>query len=86
MFFKYKSNSQFKIKRHFIIAQSAGAVKYTNCTSAEGYDPQQRSVMYMTLNNLMVWGSSIAGALGNVKYSFIAIAPRSTLFQSGSTW
>ena len=27
-----------------------------------------------------------AGALGNVEYPFIAIAPRSTLARRGSTW
>ena len=32
------------------------------------------------------WGSSNAGALGNAEYPFIAIAPRSTLARSGSTW
>ena len=26
---------------NFIIAQSAGAVEYTDCTSAEGQDPHQ---------------------------------------------
>ena len=31
-------------------------------------------------------GSSNAGALGNAEYPFIAIAHRSTLIQSGSTW
>ena len=31
-------------------------------------------------------GSSNAGALGNVEYLFIAIAPKSTLVQSGSIW
>ena len=31
-------------------------------------------------------GSSNAEALGNMKYPFIAIAPRSTLAQSGSIW
>ena len=35
-----------------IIAQSAGAVEYTDCFSAEGYPPT--SVLDMTLNNLMV--------------------------------
>ena len=34
------------------IAQSAGAVEYTDCTSAEGQEPPT-SVLYMTLNNLM---------------------------------
>ena len=32
------------------------------------------------------WGSSSAGALGNVEYPFITIASRSTLARSGSTW
>ena len=32
------------------------------------------------------WGFSNAGALGNVEYSFIVIAPRSTLPRSGSTF
>ena len=27
-----------------------------------------------------------AGALGNMEYSFIAIAPRSTLTWTGNTW
>ena len=37
---------------------------------------------------LKIWGrgSSNAGALENTEYSFIAIALRSTLIQSGSTW
>ena len=33
-----------------------------------------------------MWGSSSAGALENVEYPFIAIAPRSTLALTGSTW
>ena len=32
------------------------------------------------------WGSNNAGPLGNAEDPFIAIAPRSTLAQSGSTW
>ena len=37
------------------IAQSAGAIEYTDCTSAEGQDPPPpMSVLYMTLNNLMM--------------------------------
>ena len=35
------------------IAQSAGAVEYTNCTSAEGKNPPL-SVFDMALNNLMM--------------------------------
>ena len=47
--------------------------------------PRPTSVLDMTLNNLMVrlkWCRSF----GNVEHLFIAIAPRSTLAQSGSTW
>ena len=36
------------------LAQSAEAVEYTDCTSAEGWDPPITSVLYVTLNNLMV--------------------------------
>ena len=32
------------------------------------------------------WGSCNAETLGNKEYPFIAIAPRFTLAQSGSTW
>ena len=41
-----------------------------------GYDPKQSDGD----------GSSNAGALGNVEYPFIAIAPRSTLASSSNTW
>ena len=36
------------------IAQSTGAVEYTDCTFAEGYTPPPMSVLDMSLNNLMV--------------------------------
>ena len=37
------------------IAQSAGAVEYTDCFSAEGYNPPPpKSVLYMTLKNLII--------------------------------
>ena len=62
-----------------MIAQSAGAVEYTDCFSAEGQDPSNECPRYE-------WGSSDAGALGNAKYPFIAIAPRPILDWSGSTW
>ena len=35
---------------------------------------------------IWLWGSSNDGALGNAKYSFIAIAPSSILAQSCSSW
>ena len=43
------------------------------------------SVRDMTLK-IWWWGSSNAGALWNAEYPFIAIAPRSTLARSDSTW
>ena len=39
---------------HARIAQSAGAVEYTDCFFADGQDPSPTSVLYMTLNNLMM--------------------------------
>ena len=40
---------------YFYIAQSTGAVEYTNCFSAEGQDPSPTtSVLNMTLNSLML--------------------------------
>ena len=36
------------------LAQSPGAVEYTDCSSAEEYDPSSTTVLDMTLNNLMV--------------------------------
>ena len=50
-----------------------------------GLRPPPTSVLGMTLI-IWWWGSSNAGALGNAKYPFIAIAPRSTRARSGSTW
>ena len=67
---------------HDFAALMAGAVKYTNFISEEGQDPPPTSVLDMTLNNLIVRLQS----LGNAEYLFIAIALRSTLAQSGSTW
>ena len=62
------------------IAQLAGAVEYTDCTSAEGEDPPHpNECPDMTLKN-------DAGALGNAEHPFITVTPRSTLARSGSTW
>ena len=69
------------------VAQSAGAVEYTECFSAEGQEPPppQRVSWYDAKQSdgevpamLELWG--------NAEYPFIAIAPRSTLPRSGSTW
>ena len=46
--------------------------------------PLPTSVLDMTLNHWW-WGSNLAD-LEVVEYPFIAIAPRSTLTRSGSTW
>ena len=59
------------------MAQSAGAIRYTDCTSADGVWPTTNECPVMTLRILI--GSSNDGALGSAEYSFIAIAPRSTL-------
>ena len=51
-----------------------------------GVRPPPTSVLFMTLNNQKVrfqWHWSI---WVNLEYAFIAIAPRSTLNRSGSTW
>ena len=43
------------LQNHYLdwSAQSAGAIEYTDSTSAEGWDPTPTSVLDMTLNNLM---------------------------------
>ena len=62
-------------------AQVAGAVEYTNCISAERW--------WVSPPSLNKWSGFDTkpsdGALKNVEYPFIAIAPRSTLTQSGGT-
>ena len=63
------------------LAQSAGAVEYTDCTSAErvrknecpGYDTKQSDGEVPVM--LGLWG--------NAEHPFIAIAPRSTLLSMG---
>ena len=69
----------------FLLSQSSAAVEYTDCIPVESYDPTPKSVLKMTLNNLMV-RSCHSGALGNAEYTFIAIALKSSLVRSGSTW
>ena len=46
------------------MAQSAGAVEYTDSTSAEELDSHWTSVVDVALNNL-IWGYSNYGVLGN---------------------
>ena len=66
------------------LAQSAGAIEYTDCFSAEGQDPLQR-VSWVWHKTIWWWGSSNVGALGNAEFPGIIIAPRSTLARSSST-
>ena len=67
-----------------IVAKSFGAVEYANCISAEGkIRPPNQIVSWIWYLTMWWWGSNLE-ALGNVKYSFITITPRSTLTQSGS--
>ena len=69
-----------------VIAQFAWASEYTDCFSTKGEDSTPQRVSCIWHWTIWWWGSSNAGALGNAEYSFIAITPRSTLAQSGSTW
>ena len=66
------------ISPFMFIAQSAGAVEYTDhpANKCPGYDTKQSDGQVLC----------IAGDLGNAEYPFTAIASRSTLARSGSTW
>ena len=57
-----------------------GAIEYTDCFFAEGQDPAT-SVL-----DMIWWGSSNAGAFGNVEYPFINIASWSSLARSANNW
>ena len=66
-----------------MVAQSAGAVQFPDCSSAGGKTPS-RSVLYVTKQSdgeapvmLELWGMKSA--------PFVAITPRFTLARSGST-
>ena len=64
------------------MAPSAGAVQYTDCISADSPNecPGNDSKEFDGDSPLML-------ELGGMQsYTFIAIAPRSTLARSGSTW
>ena len=71
---------------HTTFAQSAGAVEYTDYTSAEGKTPPTNECPGYNTKKIWWRGPSNAGDLENVEYPFIAIAPRSTLARRGSTW
>ena len=67
------------------MAQSAGAAEYTDCIIAEGQDSTNECLRYDTKQSdgeasimLELWGMQST--------LFIAIVPRFTLAQIGSTW
>ena len=66
------------------IAQSAEAVGYTDCTSAEGLYPLNECLGYDTKQS----DGEVPGmlALGNVKHPFISIIPQPTLVRNDNNW
>ena len=77
----YSPSACHQICLYSLIALSAGAAEYINCIFCIWM-----SVQVIWLRTIWWLPSSNAGALGNAEYPFIAIAPRSTLAQNGSTW
>ena len=65
-----------------LFAQSAGAIEYTTPLQRGKTPPNEYPDIWHY--RIWWWGSSNAGALGNAKYSFIVIAPRSYLARSCS--
>ena len=65
-----------------VSANSDEAVEYTDCISAKGEDPKR---VFCVWHEKIWLGSSNAGALGNMEYPFIPIAPRLTLGRCDST-
>ena len=61
-------------------AQLAEVVEYTDYISADGEDPHKWE-SWIWHETIWWWGSS-PGALRNMEYPFIAIAPSSTLTRS----
>ena len=68
-----------------IFAQSAGAVEYTNCTSAEESNPCNECLGYDSKQSVSEV-PEMQGLWGSAEHLFITIAPRSTLAWNGSTW
>ena len=76
--------NEYMIYKHILwIAESAGAVEYTVCFSAEGYDPIAKKCSRYDTKQLRC---SNAGVLGNAEYPFNGITPRSTRVRRGSAW
>ena len=81
-FYKYVSSLMFKWFYSHIkpIALSARAVEYTYCVSTDEPGPPTKRGSWIW------WRGYNPGALGNMEYLFITIAPRFTLARRGSTW
>ena len=75
----YEKIILIKTTFHRFHAQSVGAIEYTDCMSAERQDTPKECPRYDIKQ-------SDDELPGNEEYLFIAIAPRSTLAWSGSTW
>ena len=67
------------------MAQSAGAVEYTDCFSAEGKHSPNECPGYDTKQSDGAT-TVMLEILENAEYSFIAIAARSIMARDGSTW
>ena len=84
-------NTQIILLEHWA-AQSSGAVEYADCISAEQYPLLKKKrkkkektykKQWVPLDLQMVKLKFLS--FGNTEYRFIAITPRGTLIQSGST-
>ena len=92
-FFDYNYNYIFNVPRQSLLKFKLFSFHSPVCWSfkigqlfhcREIKSPNTTSVLDVTLNCIWWWGSS-HGTLGNVVNPFIAIMPRSTQTQSGST-
>ena len=72
-----------KYFKSLTVIQLAGAVEYTNCSSAKGTTPTNECPAYDIKLHLIVRFQS--SNLRHVEYLFIAISPKSTLTRRGST-
>ena len=71
----------------FLLLQQCPARLANTTASLQRCNPPTCNIhLDMTLNYIRWWGSSNTRALGNTEDPFIAIATRSTLTRSGSTW
>ena len=71
-----------------LTTQAGGAVEYTDCNYSRkgGKNPLPPNECFGYDIKPSDCETPVCGALGNVEYLFIAIAPRFTRTQNGSTW